>query len=148
MLYFILLNLFHDNNQFEFCIVIINYRSINKRVFIRNCNRKYFPVTLYNSISSHHIFETKCSWLIYYLGKKFEDKFLSVTIELCYLILHQKLDEISAAAMWQASNVTTNAQRIIVRHLSDFVGNRLIVPESCISTLGQIMFTQNLIQSF
>ena len=58
------------------------------------------------------------------------------------------MDEISAATIWQASNVTTNAQRIIVRHLSDFVGNRLIVPESCISTLGQIMFTQNLIQSF
>ena len=39
--------------------------------------------------------------------------------------------------MWQESNVTTNAQRIIVRHLSDFFGNRFIVPESCITKLGQ-----------
>ena len=30
------------------------------------------------------------------------------------------MDEISAVAMWQESNVTTNAQRIIARHLSDF----------------------------
>ena len=47
------------------------------------------------------------------------------------------MDEICAAAMWQESNVTTNAQRIIARHLSDFFGNRLIVPESCITKLGQ-----------
>ena len=54
---------------------------------------------------------------------KFEDKFRSVTIELGYQILSQKMDESSAAAMWQASNVTTNAHRIILRRLSDFLGN-------------------------
>ena len=53
---------------------------------MRNCNRKDWPVTLCKSISSHHDFETKCSWLIYYLGKKFEDEFLSVAIELGYPI--------------------------------------------------------------
>ena len=47
------------------------------------------------------------------------------------------MDEISAAAMWQESNITTNAQRIIVRHLSDFFGKRFIVPESCTTELGQ-----------
>ena len=60
----------------------------------------------------------RVSWLIYYFGKKFEDKFLSVEIELGCPILSQKMDEISTAAIWQASNVTINAQRIIVRHLS------------------------------
>ena len=70
---------------------------------------------------AYHNFETKCSWLIYYLGKKFEDKFLSVAIELGYPILSQKVDEISSADMWQASNVTTNAQRIIIRYLSHFL---------------------------
>ena len=47
------------------------------------------------------------------------------------------MDEISAATMLQASNVTTNSQRNIVRHLLDFFGNRLIVLESCITKLGQ-----------
>ena len=88
---------------------------------MRNCNRKDWPVTLCKSISSHHEFETKYSWLIYYLGKKIEDEFLSVTIDFGYPILSQKMDEISAAAMWQESNVTTNTQRIIARHLSDFL---------------------------
>ena len=71
------------------------------------------------------------------MGKKIEVKVLSVAIELGYPILSQKMDEISAAAMWQESNVTTNAQRIIARHLSDFFGYRLIVPESVITKLGQ-----------
>ena len=47
------------------------------------------------------------------------------------------MDEICAAAMWEESNFTTNAQRIIAGYLSDFFGNRLIVPESCITKLGQ-----------
>ena len=47
------------------------------------------------------------------------------------------MDEISAAAMWQESNVTTNAQGIIARHVSDCFGKRLIVPETCITELGQ-----------
>ena len=79
----------------------------------------------------------RVSWLIYYFGKKFEDKFLSVEIELGCSILSQKMGEISAATIWQASNVTINTQRIIVRHLSKNNGNRLIVPESCITKLGQ-----------
>ena len=39
--------------------------------------------------------------------------------------------------MWQESNVTTNAQGIIARHVSDCFGKRLIVPETCITELGQ-----------
>ena len=71
------------------------------------------------------------------MGKKNEDEFLSVAIELGYPILSQKMDEIGTATMCQESNVTTNAQRIITRHLSDFFGNRFIVPESYITKLGQ-----------
>ena len=47
------------------------------------------------------------------------------------------MDKISAADMWQVSNVTTNAKRIIVSHLSDCFSNRLIVSESCITILEQ-----------
>ena len=86
---------------------------------------------------AYHNFETKCSWLIYYLGKSFEDEFLSVAIELGYPILSQKMDEISAAAVWQQSNISRKAQRIIVRHLFDFFGKWLIVLEYCIIELGQ-----------
>ena len=47
------------------------------------------------------------------------------------------MNEINATVMGQASNVATNVRKIIVCHLSDFFGNRLIVPESCITKLRQ-----------
>ena len=87
--------------------------------------------------SDDHDFVSNCSWLIYSLGKQFEDEFLSVAIELGYPILSQKMDEFSAAAMWLESNVTTNALRIIAQHLSDCFGKHLIVPKSWITQLGQ-----------
>ena len=67
--------------------------------------------------------------LIYYLGRKLEDEFLSIAIKLDDPILSQKMDEISAVAIWQESNISRKAQIIIVRHLSDFFSKRLIVPE-------------------
>ena len=74
---------------------------------------------------------------MYYLGKKFEDEFIYVAIKLGCPIFFQKMNKISAAAMWQESNISRKAQRIIVRHLFDFFGKRLIVPEYCIIELGQ-----------
>ena len=82
-------------NNFNYFIVIIHHSSINKQSFVRNCNRKDWHVTICNSISNDHNLETKCSWLIYYFGRKFEDKFLSVAIKLGYPILSQKIDLIS-----------------------------------------------------
>ena len=58
---------------------------------------------------------------MYYLGRKFEDEFLSVTIQLGYPILSQKMDEISGAAICQESNISRKAQIITVRHLFDFL---------------------------
>ena len=47
---------------------------------------------------------------MYYLGKKFEDEFIYVAIKLGCPILFQKMDEISAAAMWQESNISRKFQ--------------------------------------
>ena len=37
---------------------------------------------------------------MYYLGRKFEDEFLSIVIKLGYPMLSHKMDAISAADMW------------------------------------------------
>ena len=58
---------------------------------------------------------------MYYLGRKFKDDFLSVAIKLDYPILSQKMDEISATAMWQELNILRKVQRITFRHLFDFL---------------------------
>ena len=42
-------------------IVFIHKKSINKDGFLRNFNRKYWPVTVCNSISEHHDLDAKCS---------------------------------------------------------------------------------------
>ena len=82
---------------------------------------KNWPITLCYLISNNNDFVSNCSWLLYYLGETFEVEFVSVAIELYYPILSHKIDQISAVVMWQESNVTTNNQRIIARHLSDFL---------------------------
>ena len=57
--------------------------------------------------------------------------------KLGYPIFTQKMDAVTAAAMWQESNVSTRSQRIILRYLANEFGRRLVVPEAEISILGQ-----------
>ena len=74
---------------------------------------------------------------MYYMGRKFEDKFFSVAIKLGYPVLSQKMDEIGAAAIRQESNISRKAQKNIVRHSSEFLGKQLVVSEYFITELGQ-----------
>ena len=40
------------------------------------------------------------SWLIYFLGSKDEDDFVTTSIKLGYPMLAKKMDHITAAAIW------------------------------------------------
>ena len=84
--------------------------------------KKILAVTVCNSISNLNNLETKCSWLMYYLGRKFKDEFISVVIKLGCPILSRRIDLIITAAMWQEYNISRKSQRIIFRHLSNFFG--------------------------
>ena len=44
--------------------------------------------------------ETCSSWLMYYLGNRNEDEFVTTAVKLGYLMLTKKIDNITAAAMW------------------------------------------------
>ena len=52
-------------------------------------------------------------WLLYELGKKYEDEFVVTSKKLGYPLVTKQMNEIAAAAMWQESNVSTRSQRII-----------------------------------
>ena len=80
---------------------------------------------------------TCSSWLMYYLGSKNEDEFVATAVKLGYPMLTKKMDNITAAAMWQESNISKKSQRIVLRYLSNYFGSRLVVPEYCIDELGQ-----------
>ena len=81
--------------------------------------------------------ETCSSWLIYYLGNRNEDEFVTTAVKLGYPMLTKKMDNITAAVMWQECNISLTSQRIILRYLLIIFGSRLVVPEYCIDKLGQ-----------
>ena len=45
--------------------------------------------------------ETCSSWLMSYLGNKNEDEFFTTAVKLGYPMITKKMDNITAAAMWQ-----------------------------------------------
>ena len=50
-----------------------------------------------------------------YLGSKHEDEFVSTAVKLDYPMLTKKMDNITAAAMWQQSNISKKSQKILLR---------------------------------
>ena len=81
--------------------------------------------------------KTCSSWLMYYLGSKNEDEFVSTAVKLGYHMLTKKTDNITATVMWQVSHISKRSQRIVLRYLSNFFVSRLVVLEYCIDELGQ-----------
>ena len=60
------------------------------------------------------IIEKTCSsWLMYYLGCKNEDEFVSTAGKLGYPMLTKKMDNITAAAMWQESNISKKPHKFL-----------------------------------
>ena len=47
------------------------------------------------------------------------------------------MDAVTAAAMWQESNVSMRYQRVILRYMANEFGKRLVVPAINISELGE-----------
>ena len=66
-----------------------------------------------------------------------EDEFVATARKLGYPILAHKMTATAAAAMWQESNVSIRSQRIILRHMANKFGKRLVVPEKYIYKLGE-----------
>ena len=88
------------------------------------------------SLSDKHNISISLSWLLQYLGKTYDNEFMLTALKLGYPIVRDKMDKITAAAMWQESNVSKKSQRVILRYFSNFFGSRLVVPEHCIDELG------------
>ena len=60
---------------------------------------------------------------------KNENEFVTTANKLGYPILTKKVDQITAAAIWQESNISKKLERVISRHLSNCFSTRLLVPE-------------------
>ena len=110
--------------------------SKNVDSFTRNVLRKKWVDKIPESIFPNDK-SVAVEWLLYELGKKYEDEFVVTSKKLGYPLVTKQMNEIAAAAMWQESNVSTRSQRIILRHMKNEFGTRLVVPEYKISKLGQ-----------
>ena len=66
-------------------------------------------------MSDVHDRNTCSSWLLYYLGSKNKDEFVSTAVKLDYPMLTKKMDTINTAAMWQQSNISKKSQKILLR---------------------------------
>ena len=55
-------------------------------------------------MSDYNDIETRPSWLMYYLGNRNEDEFVTTAVKLGYPMLTKKMDNINTAAMWQEPN--------------------------------------------
>ena len=104
---------------------------------MRGLKRNDWVTEICDVMSDYNDKETCSSWLMYYLSNKYEDEFVTTAVKLGYPMLTKKMDHVTAAAMWQESNISLTSQRIILRYLSNFFGSRLVVPEYCIDKLGQ-----------
>ena len=58
---------------------------------------------------------------MHYLSKKNKDDFVTITIKLGYPMLMKKMDNITAAVMWQEPKKKLSFQRIILRYVSIFL---------------------------
>jgi len=58
-------------------------------------------------------------WILKEFGKKYEDEFILSAKELGYPLFSKKMNAVTAAAMWQESNVNLRSQRTILRYLAN-----------------------------
>ena len=60
--------------------------------------------------------KTCSSWLMYYVCSKNEDEFVATTVKLGYPMLTKKMDNITAAAIWQESNISKKSCLMEIKH--------------------------------
>ena len=71
-----------------------------KKSFIRGLKRKEYVFNICDSMSDVNDRNIFSSQLMYYLGSKNEDEFVSTAVKLEYHMLTKKMDNITVAAMW------------------------------------------------
>ncbi len=71
------------------------------------------------------------------LGKTNEEKFAEVVVHISLLLPSKVMDAETACVMWEEANCTYKSQRVFLRHLRNFFGCRITVPERYIRELEE-----------
>jgi len=103
--------------------------------FKRNINRvKWFDDVLL-AVAKSGSQEEAAEWIARFVGEYNHDAFVSAASSIGIIVQSKVMDAHSACAMWEEANVPVRAQRVIVRHLKNFFGRRVSVPEKAIREL-------------
>ena len=112
------------------CSLIRIPSSTDYNSFKRNVQRtKWLNQLLLLNSGREEKVEEGVTWLLQYLGKAYSDSFTAVACKLGLLLAPKVMDAKSSCAMWEEANCPIRAQRIILRHLAQFVGQCITVPE-------------------
>jgi hypothetical protein len=118
------------------CSLIWIPSSTDYNNFKRNAQRmKWLNQLLLSNSGGEEKVEEGVTWLLQYLGKAYSDCFTAVACKLGLLLAPKVMDAKSACAMWEEANCPIRAQRIILRHLAQFVGQCITAPEQKLDDL-------------
>ena len=67
---------------------------------LRGLKKNDWVTTICNSIPDVNDKNTYPSWLMYYLGSKNKDEFITTAVKLGYLMLTKNMDQITDVAIW------------------------------------------------
>ncbi len=117
------------------CTLVQVPTSTNYSQFKRNARRvKWLDDILFAAAKSGSQDEST-EWIGRYLGENNHDAFITAASSLGILVQSKAMDAHSACTMWEEANVPLRAQRVILRHLAQFFGRRITVPERKIREL-------------
>ena len=108
---------FHMFNR-KLCSLINPISSCSYHSFKHNVIRTKWMDDLLSAVNNNKALAAE--WILTILGKRFEEKFTEVGVNLGLLLPSKIMDAESACAMWEEANCTYKSQRVILRHLKCF----------------------------
>ncbi len=117
------------------CTLVNPISSSSYKLFKQNVQRSKWMESLLCGICNNE--EEAAEWMMHFLGKKYENKFIEVAVHLGLLLPSKVMDAESACAMWEEANCPYKSQRVILRHLKNFFGRRITVPERFLRELEE-----------
>ena len=115
------------------CTLVHPVCSASYKLFKQNIHRTKWMDALLSAICDDK--DVAAEWIIHFLGKRYEHKLTEVAIHLGLLLPSNVMDAETPCAMWEEANCPYKAQRVILRHLKNFFGRRITVPERFIRWL-------------
>ena len=93
-------------------LIIHHEKESNWANYLRGLRENDWVRTIAESMYDVHDIHTYTSWLMYYLGSKNKDEFITIAVRMGCPMLTKRMDHINAATMWQESNISKSPKEL------------------------------------